>query len=76
MPSFVKVQLTAENAESAEMKFGYGKGYLPAGRQAKPISVTYNGNVKKPNNVTVRRNGYRYPYLNPLTIFVYHACIL
>ncbi|OGW55246.1 MAG: hypothetical protein A2Y81_13030 [Nitrospirae bacterium RBG_13_43_8] len=36
-----------------------------------PVSATFNGNVKKPNDVTVRRNGLRYHNRLSLIVFCF-----
>jgi hypothetical protein len=41
---------------------------------AMPVSITCNGDVKKPNDVAARQNGLRYP--NQLTYFLYYEGIL
>ena len=38
-----------------------------------PVSVTCNGNVKEPNDITVRRNGLRYPDRSHLTLTLLFA---
>lgn len=41
-----------------------------------PVSVTLNGNVKKPNYITVKRNGHRNPRRNRLLLFALCALLV